>query len=196
MRGMTKSEIAHIVICQNAREEFHLGLMQVNGRKYIDLRTCIRDAGRGKASPIDNNITVNLELWPLFIAAITSFETWTDPLPFWSQQQAREFRTGKLIFPEEVLRNNSQEQIFLEVKNFQGIPFIYLKTLACTRLGRRLCSVTIGPLIWSQFMWCLKNMEKALLDYGWLAQENGANKSGLKLPLPSKELLPRHVSKE
>jgi hypothetical protein len=169
MRGMTKSEIAPIVICQNAREEFHLDLMQGNGRKYIELRTCIRDPERGKANPIDNSITVNLELWPLFIAAISSFETWTYPLELWSQQQTREFGRDKLLFPEEVLRNNPQEQIFLEARNFQGIPFISLKTLANNTKGRRLYLVTIGPIIWSQFMWCLKNMEKALLDFGWLA---------------------------
>ena len=196
MIGITRSKIAPIVICQNAREEFHLGLIQGNGRKYIDLRTCIRDPERGKASPTGNGITVNLELWPQFIAAVTSPETWTDPLPFWSQQQTREFRRGRLIFPEEVLRNNPQEQIFLEAKNFQGIPFISLKTLVHTTKGRRLYLVTIGPLLWSQFMWGLKNMEKALLDFGWLARENGANKSGLKLLLPREELLPRQVSRE
>jgi hypothetical protein len=196
MRGVTKPEIALIIISQNVREEFHLTLMQSNSRKFVDLRTHIRDQGRGNASPACTGITINLELWPQFMAALSSPKTWTDPLPFWSQQKTRDFGSGGYIFPPEMLQKNLQEQITLEHKNFQGILFIFLKTLARSSKGGGLSQVTIGPLLWSQFMRGLKKMEEVLLDLGWLARENGGNISGFKLPLPRKELLQHQASSE
>jgi hypothetical protein len=188
MRGRTRLEIARIIICQNAREEFHLTLIQGNKGKFVDLRTCIRDQERGTASPTGNGVTINLKLWPQFLASVSSPETWTDPLPFWAQQGTGESVRCRLIFPEEALQKNLQEQIFLEHKNYQGIPFIFLRTLAHATRARRLSLVSIGPLLWSQFMRGLKEMEKALIDLGWLERESGGSKFGLKLPLPRKEL--------
>jgi Transcriptional Coactivator p15 (PC4) len=194
MRGLTKPESALIIISQNVREEFHLTLRQGNSGKFVDLRTYIRDQGRGKSSPTGNGITIHLELWPQFIAALRSPKTWTDPLPLWGRQKTRDFGRGRFIFPPEIIQKNSQEQIFLEHKNFQGILFIFLRTLARSSKGRGLSPVTIGPLLWSQFMRGLKKIEEVLLDLGWLARENGGNKSGLKLPFPRKEVLQRQAS--
>jgi hypothetical protein len=168
MKGTALTGIAPIIIHHNVREEFHLTTLKDNGGKFVDLRTCIRDPKRDKAIPTGNGITVNLELWPHFIAAVGSPETWIEPLPFWNQPRTREFGRGRFIFPEEALVNIQQEQIFLEHKNFQGIPFLFLKTVARTSRGRHLSLATIGPLLWSQFMRGLSKMEEALIDLGWL----------------------------
>jgi hypothetical protein len=187
MRGTARSGIAPIIIYHNVREEFHLTTLEHFGGKFVDLRTCIRDQKRDKAIPTGNGITINLDLWPHFIAAISSPETWIEPLPFWNQQRAREFGRGRLIFPEEALQKTAQDQIFLEHKNFQGIPFIFLKTVARTSRGRHLSLATIGPLLWSQFMRGLGKMEEALIDLGWLAGKAGETKESLKLPLTPRE---------
>ncbi len=181
MRGTARPVIAPIIIHQNVREEFHLTMVKHNGGKFVDLRTCIRDQERGKAIPTGNGIIVNLDLWTHFIAAIGSPETWIEPLPFWNQHRTREFGRGRLIFPEEAIQTIPQEQIFLEHKNFQGIPFIFLKTVARTTRGRHLSLTTIGPLLWSQFMRGLGKMEEALIDLGWLARKAGERKERLKL---------------
>jgi hypothetical protein len=196
MRGVTKPEIALIIISQNVREEFHLTLMQGNSRKFVDLRTYIRDQGRGNASPACTGITINLEVWPQFMAALSSPKTWTDPLPFWSQQKTYDFGRGGYIFPPEMLQKNLQEQITLEHKNFQGILFIFLKTLARSSKGRGLSQVTIGPLLWSQFMQGLKQIEEVLLKLGWLSQENHRIKSEPKMSLLRKEVLQPQATRE
>jgi hypothetical protein len=92
-----------------------------------------------------------------------------------------------LVFPEEAFQKIPQEQIFLEHKNFQGIPFIFLKTVARTTRGRLLALTTIGPLLWSQFMRGLAKMEEALIDHRWLAGNTGERKDSLSLSMPSKE---------
>jgi hypothetical protein len=181
MKGTTRPVVAPVIIYHNVREEFHLTMVECNGGKYVDLRTCIRNRERGKANPTGNGIAVNLELWPHFIDAIGSPETWTEPLPFWNQEKTREIGRGRLIFPEEALLKIPQEQIFLEHKNLQGIPFIFLKTLARTTRGRHLSLATIGPLLWSQFMRGLGKMEEALIEHGWLAGKAGDRKDRLKL---------------
>jgi hypothetical protein len=185
MKGTAKPVIAPIIIHQNAREEFHLTMIKQNGGRFVDLRTCIRDQKIGKAIPTNNGITVNMDLWPHFITAISSPETWIEPLPFWNQQRAREFGRGRLIFPEEVLQKIPQEQIFLEHKNFQGIPFVFLKTVAHTTRGTHLSLTTIGPLLWSQFMRGLAKIEEALIDLGWLPGKEGEDR--VKLSLPPRE---------
>jgi hypothetical protein len=187
MRETGRPVTAPIIIYHNVREEFHLTMMEHNGRKFVDLRTCIRDAKSDRAIPTGNGITVFAELWPYFISAISSPETWIEPLPFWNQQKIREFGRGRLIFPEEALQKTSQEQIFLEHKNFQGIPFIFLKTVARTTRGRLLALTTIGPLLWSQFMRGLAKMEEALIEHGWLAGKTGEMKDSLSLSMPPKE---------
>lgn len=194
MRGMTKPEIALIVISQNVREEFHLTLRQSNSRKFVDLRTYSRDQAGGNASPTGNGITINLEVWPHFIAALSTPRTWTDPVPLWGKQKTRDLGRGRFIFSPEILQKNPQEQVLLEHKHFQGIPFIFLKTLTRNNKGRGLSQVTIGPLLWSQFLRGLKKMEEVLLDLGWLARENHGMKSRLKLPLPRKEMLQHQES--
>jgi hypothetical protein len=183
MSWTARTGIAPIIIHHNVREEFHLTMMKHNGGKFVDLRTCIRDPKRDKAIPTANGITVNLDLWPHFIAAISSPETWIEPLPFWNQARTREFGRGRLIFPDEALQKIPQEQIFLEHKNFQGIPFIFLKTLARTSRGRHLSLATIGPLLWSQFMRGLGKMEEALIDFGWLPGKAGGKQTSLNLSL-------------
>ena len=183
MRGIVKHGSASIVISQNVREECRLIPMECRGRKYVDLRTYIRDQENGKASPTGNGITVILEVWPQFRAAVGSPETWTDPLPFWDHRKTREFGRGRLIFPEETLRNLPQEPIFLEHKNFQGIPFIFLKTLARTTRGRHLSLAAIGPLLWSQFITALGKTEEALSELGWLARKAEGGRARMELPL-------------
>lgn len=187
MRETGRPVTAPIIIYHNVREEFHLTMMEHNGRKFVDLRTCIRDAKRDRAIPTGNGITVFAELWPCFISAVSSPETWIEPLPFWNQQKTREFGRGRLIFPEEALQKFSQDQIFLEHKNFQGIPFIFLKTVARTTRGRLLALTAIGPLLWSQFMRGLAKMEEALIEHGWLAGKTGEMKDSLSLAMPPKE---------
>jgi hypothetical protein len=189
VREMTNLEIALIIISQNVREEFHMTLMEGHSGKFVDLRTYIRDQGRGNSTPTGNGITISLELWPQFIAALSSPKTWTNPLPIWGQQKTLDLGRGRSIFSKEILQENSQEQILLKYKNFQGILFIFLKTLARSTKGQGVSLVTIGPLLWSQFMGGLEKIEEVLLDLGWLARENGGNKSGFNLPLPRKELL-------
>jgi|UniRef100_A0A7C3ZC36 hypothetical protein len=166
MKGPSRLKIDPIIIRQNAREEFHLTLTQYDSGTYVDLRTCIRNPNTGKASPTGQGIMINLELWSYFSAAVTSPETWTEPVPFWSQEKSPNSGKGRLIFPEEVLRQKPQEQIFLEHQNFQGIPFIFFKTLARTTRGRRLALTTVGPLLWSQFVRSLRKMEEKLADLG------------------------------
>jgi hypothetical protein len=187
MRETGRPVTAPIIIYHNVREEFHLTMMEHNGGKFVDLRTCIRDAKRDRAIPTGNGITVYAELWPYFISAIGSPETWIEPLPFWNQQKTREFGRGRLVFPEEALQKISQDQIFLEHKNFQGIPFIFLKTVARTTRGRLLALTTIGPLLWSQFMRGLAKMEEALIEHGWLAGKTGEMKDSPSLSMPPKE---------
>jgi hypothetical protein len=183
MKGNSMTGIAPIIIYHNVREEFHLTLVKENGDKFIDLRTCIRDPKREKAVPTGNGITINLDLWPHFIAAVSSPETWVEPLPFWNKPRTREFARGRLIFPEEALQKIQQEQIFLEHKNFQGIPFIFLSNVARTTRGRHLSMVTIGPLLWSQFMRGLAKMEEALIDLGWLSGQAGEKQKSRNLSL-------------
>jgi hypothetical protein len=195
MERPTKPEIALIIISQNAREEFHLALMQGSNGKFVDLRTYIRKQGRGKACPTGNGITINLELWPQFIAALSSPKSWTTPLPIWGQQKPRDLGRGRFIFPQESLQKNPQEQIFLEHKNFQGIPFILLKTLPRNNPGQGLPPATIGPLLWSQFMCCVREMEEALIDLGLMAREDCHDKGEHKLPLTRKELPQRQLSR-
>jgi hypothetical protein len=168
MRGMTHPEIALVIICQNAWEELHLTLMQCNHENFVELRTYMRDQGRGKASPTVHSLTVNLELWPQFIAAVGTPGNCIKPIPFWGKQRNRDFGRSRLIFPQEVLQKKPQKQIFLEHKNFQGITFISLKTLARSLKGQGLSQITIGPLLWSQFIQGLKKMEEKLIDLGIL----------------------------
>jgi hypothetical protein len=187
MRETGRPVTAPIIIYHNVREEFHLTMIKNSSGNFVDLRTCIRDAKRDRAIPTGNGITIHAELWPGFVTAIGSPETWIDPLPFWNQQRTREFGRGRLIFPDEALQKIPQEQIFLEHKNFQGIPFIFLKTVARTTRGRLLALTTIGPLLWSQFMRGLDKMEQALIDHGWLAGKTGKKKDGLSLTPLSQE---------
>lgn len=191
---MKREKIALVIIYQNAREELHLTLIQNHSGKCVDLRTCSRDRLRGNYSPPGAGITVKLELWPQFMAAVSSPETWTEPFPYWGWQKNRDSGRGRLIFSQEVLQKTPHEQILLENKNFQGIPFIFLKTFVRGTRNPELSLVTIGPLLWSQLMQGLMKMEAALLDSGWLARENDDNNSGFKLPFDQKDLLPRPLS--
>jgi len=181
MKVRSKLEIASIIIFPNAREEFHLALMEGNGRKYIELRICVRDPETGKASSTANTITINLELWPHFMAAVSRLGTWTAPLSFGGRQKHRNFGKGSSIFKPEVLLKNTQEQIFLEHQNFQGTHFILLKTSSRTTGEHGSAQVTIGPLLWSMFIGGLLDMEKVLLYLGWVAKEHDQDDYGLKL---------------
>jgi hypothetical protein len=194
MRGLKREEIALIIIYQNAREDLHLTLIQNHSGKFVDLRTCSRDRLRGNYSPPAEGITVKLELWPQFMAAVSSPGTWTEPLPYWGWQKNRDSGKGRLIFPQEVLQKTPHEQILLENKNFQGIPFIFLKTFVRSTRNPELSLVTIGPLLWSQLMQGLQKMEQKLFDFGWLARENDDNNSGFILPFAQKNMLPRPLS--
>lgn len=171
MSGWSAPGSGPIVIHQNIREECHLSPGKGKGRKHIDLRSYSRDRGSGKTCPTDQRITIDLELWPQFREAVGSPETWTNFLPIGSQQLNRTLTRGRLIFPEEALQKGQQEQIFLEAQNFQGIPFIYLKTLSRTTKGGRLAPANLGPLLWSQFLNSLDKMEETLVEMGWLARK-------------------------
>jgi hypothetical protein len=194
MQETAGPEIAPVIIGQNAQEEFRLTMVQCHGRKCVDLRTCIRNQGSGKASPTGKGIAVDLELWPQFRVAVSSPETWTSHVPFGSQQGNPQVARGRLIFPEISLQKTRQEQIFLEHKNFQGIPFIFLKTLPRAAQDRCLTTVTIGPLLWSQFMAALDKMEEILIGCGWLAGVAVPSESPLVLPLPPKRFITWEVA--
>jgi hypothetical protein len=183
MSGLSTPGSGPIVIYQNIREECHLGPGKDKGKKHINLRSYSRDRGRGKTCPTDQRITIDLELWPQFREAVGSPETWTKFLPIGSQPLNRTLTRGRLIFPEEALQECQQEQIFLEAQNFQGIPFIFLKTLSRTTKGGRLAPANIGPLLWSQFLNSLDKMEETLVELGWLVGKDGRDESSIKLPL-------------
>jgi hypothetical protein len=129
-------------------------------------------------------------LWPQFREAVGSPETWTKFLPIGSRQLNRTLTRGRLIFPEEALQKCQQEQIFLEAQNFQGIPFIFLKTLSRTTKGGRLAPANIGPLLWSQFLNSLEKMEETLVEMGWLGRKAVEAEDKSKLVLGSEQSLP------
>ena len=190
MRGTPEPGCASVIICQNVREECRLTPMECKGRKYVDLRTYRRDQESNKTRPTDKRITVDLALWPQFREAVSSPETWTRFLPFGNHQVSRDLSKGRLIFPEEALHKFPQEQIFLEHKDFQGIPFVFLKTLSRTTRNRHFSLATIGPLLWSQFLTGLSKVEETLFDLGWLAGKDRGTKSRLTRPATRKKLQP------
>jgi hypothetical protein len=180
MSGISEPGSGPIVIYQNTREECRLSPGEGKGRKYVDLRSYCRDQKSGKACSTEQRITIDLGLWPQFLDAVSSPETWTKFLPFGGRQLKRTLTRGRLIFPEDALHKFHQEQIFLEAQNFQGIPFIFLKTLARTTKGGRLSPANIGPLLWSQVITGLRKMEEALIDLGWLTGKADRGKSQVK----------------
>ena len=183
MSGISEPGSGTIVIYQNIREECRLSPGEGKGKKYVDLRSYSRDQESGKTCPTDQRISIDLKLWPQFRDAVGSPETWTKFLPFGSPQLSRTLTRGRLIFLEATLHTFHQEQIFLEAQNFQGIPFIFLKTLSRTTKGGRLSPANIGPLLWSQFLTGLSKMEETLVDLGWLAGKDGRDESSITLPL-------------
>ncbi|MFZ2087422.1 MAG: transcriptional coactivator p15/PC4 family protein [Desulfobaccales bacterium] len=196
MRETAEPQIAPVIICQTVREEFRLTLVQVGDRKAVDLRTYVWDQEKGKASPTGKGVSISLELWPHFRTAVSSPETWTEHRPFFSLQNSCDFVRGRLVFPEKSLRKTSQEQIFLEHKNFQGIPFIFLKTLPRAIRGRYLSQLTIGPLLWSQFMAGMGKIEELLADHGWLARGEPEEKPKISLPFTMRVFSSRQASRE
>jgi len=174
---------APIIIDQNVWEECRLIPTEGQGRKYVDLRTYIRDPESGRTLPTDKRITVGLELWRHFRDAVSLPETWTTFLPLGDRQLSRKLSRGRLIFSEETLQKFPQDQIFLENQDIQGISFIFLKKLARTGQDPQVPAGTIGPLLWSQFLTGLGKMEEALLDLGWLAKEVEETAAGPALPL-------------
>ena len=166
---------APIIVRQTPREEIRLTLRQANGsRFFVDLRTYTLDLERGKPVPTEKGATINLKLWPQFRRAVANLEPLNGAFPVWVQQLAHDTRQ-RTIFPRTpALQPNVQEQIYIEHQDFQGITFILLKPSAISKRGRpcrlkRL--ITIGPILWSQFLTAVKQMEERLGDLGLLAEE-------------------------
>lgn len=175
--------IAPVIIPQNAREEVHLTLRQCNGLQCVDLRMYVRDHKRNRVIPTEKGTTIYLKFWRQFRTAVLSPETWNETLPYWEHEMLRQRSRGRSIFPSGAFRlQNLQEQIYLEHTNFRGITFIFFTTLR-SRYKHSPSSkkvVTIGPILWSQFMMGLNRMEELLLKLGFLSRKGGKPKSGLK----------------
>jgi hypothetical protein len=174
---------APIIVHQTPREEIRLTLRQANGSRFVDLRTYVLDQDKGKAVPTEKGATINLRLWPQFRRAVANLEPLNGAFPVWVQQLAQDAR-NRTIFPRtNALQPNLQEEIYLEHQDFRGITFILLKTSAISKRGRpcrlkRL--ITIGPILWSQFLTALNKMEEVLGDLGLLAEEGFRDTSGLE----------------
>jgi hypothetical protein len=190
MGGAYRAAGAPVIICQNVREECRLTPMAGNGRRYVELRTYVRAPGSDLAAPTEKKIAVDLELWPQFRVAVSSPETWTRFLPFDTLEFNRDLSRGRLIFLEVELGTCPQEQIFLEHRDFQGIPFIFLKTLARTRRGSQTSRPALGPLLWNQFVTGLTRMAQLLTELGWLAGQAGEAEEKPKIVLVSEKILP------
>lgn len=174
MAGIAKEGIDPIIVSRNSREEIRLSLRQNHSVRYVDLRVYVLDATKGQALPTEQGAVINLRLWPHFRHAVASLEPLNAAFPVWVQQMAQD-AGGRSIFPSTaVLNKNLQEQIYLEHQDFRGITFILLKTSAISKRGRpcrlkRL--ITIGPILWSQFLAALDKMETLLLNHGLLSEE-------------------------
>lgn len=174
---------APIIVHQTPWEEIRLTLRQANGSRFVDLRTYHLDQGKGKAVPTEKGATINLRLWSQFRRAVANLEPLSGSFPVWVQQLAQDAR-HRTIFPSNAaLPQALQEQIYLEHQDFRGITFILLKTSAISKRGRpcrlkRL--VTIGPILWSQFLTALNKMEKVLGALGLLVEEGLGDTSGLE----------------
>ncbi len=184
MAKVAKEGIGPIIISQNNREEIRLTLRHCNGLSFVDLRMYALDQQRGKAVPTEKGTTINVKLWPQFRTAVSSLEPCIGALPVRDQQMTHNRGLGRSIFPSSAaLRKNLQEQIYLEQKDFRGITFIMFKTLVLSKRGRprrtrRL--ITIGPVLWHQFMKALNIMEALLISLGFLSEEVIMEESGFE----------------
>lgn len=184
MAEVDKAGIGPIIISQNSREEIRLTLRHCNGLSFVDLRMYALDQERGKAVPTEKGTTINVKLWPYFHSAVSSLEPCIGDLSVRDQQMTHIGGVGRSIFPSSpALQKNLQEQIYLEQRHFRGITFIVLKTFALSKRGRprrtrRL--VTIGPILWSQFMKALDYMEALLISLGFLSEEAVGETSGFE----------------
>jgi hypothetical protein len=163
-----------IIICRNSREEIRLSLRRHQGAGFVDLRVYALDEIKGKAAPTEQGAVINLKLWRHFYGAVARLAPLSGALPVWVQQSAPDAGLRSVFPSSTVLKKNSQEQIYFEHQDFQGITFILLKTSAISKRGRpcrinRL--VTIGPILWDQFLAALQKMENLLLNQGLLAEE-------------------------
>ncbi|MDI6853127.1 MAG: hypothetical protein QME75_05920 [Deltaproteobacteria bacterium] len=163
-----------IVVSRSNREEIRLSLRQHHGERHVDLRVYALDEIKGKAVPTDQGAIINLKLWRHFCDAVARLAPLKGAFPVWVQQTTPEVEVRSVFSNSNVLEKNSQEQIYLEHQDFRGITFILLKTSAISKRGRP-CRInrliTIGPILWSQFLAALKKMETLLLNQGLLAEE-------------------------
>ena len=183
MAEMIKTGMASIVVSQNPREEIRLTLRQLNDLRFVDLRSYALDEKKGKTVPTEKGAVINLELWPLFRRAVARLEPCNGTLPVWVQQMAPN-GGNRSVFPGNApIRENAQEQIYLEHQDFRGITFILLKTSAISKRGRP-CRIkrliTIGPILWSQFLQALNKMDEVLVNLGLLSDEAMRQESGLE----------------
>jgi hypothetical protein len=166
--------IAPIIVSQTNREEIRLTLRQSSTSRFVDLRIYVLDQEKGKAVPTEKGTTINLKLWPQFCRAVHSLEPCNGTLPVWVQQIARDDE-NRTIFPRTgISRKNLQKQIYLEHQDFRGITFILLRTSAIFKRGRPSPVkrfITIGPILWSQFLTALNKMEEMLDELGLSVDE-------------------------
>lgn len=174
MAGFAKASIAPIIISRNTREEIRLTLRHYHDVRLVDLRIFSLDEEKGKATPTDRGAVINLKLWPQFHRAVVSLKPSNGAFPVWVQQMAPDVGS-RSIFPSSLsFKKVRQEQIYLERQDFQGITFILLKTSAISKRGRPCQTrrmITIGPILWCQFLKALNKMQEVLFDQGLLAGE-------------------------
>jgi hypothetical protein len=173
MAEVSRKKSEPIIVHQTPREEIRLTVRQTNGSRFVDLRTYVLDREKGKALPTQNGAIINLGLWPQFRRAVANLEPLNGKFPVWVQQLAQD-AGNRTVFPESTtLQATRQEPIYLEHQDFRGITFILLKTSAISKRGhpcrlKRL--ITIGPILWSQFLAALNKMEEVLSDMGLLTE--------------------------
>jgi hypothetical protein len=174
MAGFAKAYIAPIIISRNTREEIRLTLRHCHDVRLVDLRIYTLDEKKGKAAPTDRGAVIDLKLWPRFRRAVASLKPSNGAFPVWVQQMAPDAGSRSIFPSSTALEQNRQEQIYLERQDFQGITFILLKTSAISKRGRPGQTkrvITIGPILWCQFLKALNKMQEVLLDQGLLAGE-------------------------
>jgi hypothetical protein len=174
MVWVDKTDIGSIIIPLNNREEIRLSLQRRQGVRFVDLSMYVLDQ-EGEKVPTGNRLSINVKLWPQFRTAASHLEPCIDVLSVRHQEMAQSNGGGRPIFPSSIaLKKYLQDQIYLEQKNFRGIPFINFQA-PIRSPGRRPQSpqglITLGPIFRPQLMRALNIMEAFLIHLGFYAEK-------------------------